>query len=126
VLVLDRPDLTPFHAAQRLRWALEYAHFNPEDWARDFWSDECSVERGIGERREYTFTPRNKRVETGDVRGLPTPGKETKQMFWAVFSGSSRRIPLFGNPASTRGGVDCFVILELYRRFLPTFAPKPR
>lgn len=43
-LVLDRPDLTPEHAAPRLRWALEYQHFSPEVWARVFWSDECTVE----------------------------------------------------------------------------------
>ncbi|KAJ5635170.1 uncharacterized protein N7484_008483 [Penicillium longicatenatum] len=44
-------------------------------------------------------------------------------MFWAAFSGAVRRtglIPLFGDPASERGGVNRFVIEELYRRILPT------
>lgn len=44
-------------------------------------------------------------------------------MFWAAFSGAARRtglIPLFGNPNSARGGVDRFVIRDLYQRILPT------
>ncbi|KAJ5642736.1 hypothetical protein N7490_006736, partial [Penicillium lividum] len=105
-----RPLLTEEHAMKRLRWAYRYRHFTPEDWARVYWSDECTVERGIGVRREWTFTrPQNQ----------PKEG----QMFWAAFSGAERRtglIPLFGDPNSERGGVNRFVIEELYRRILPT------
>jgi transposase len=122
-LVLDRPGLTPTHAAQRLRWARTYEHFTPDDWARVFWSDECTVERGIGERREYTFTPRNKQIQERDVRGVPTKGKQVKQMFWAAFSGATRRtglVPLFRNPESNRRGIDSTVIRDLYVRVLPT------
>lgn len=49
--------------------------------------------------------------------------KGIKQMFWAAFSRSGRRtglIPLFGDPNSPRGGVNRWVILDLYRRVLPT------
>jgi transposase len=122
-LVLDRPALTPFHAQKRLEWAQKYASFTPRDFDRVFWSDECTVERGIGERREYTFTRPKDQIPQRDVRGLPTKGKQIKQMFWAAFSGSTRRtglIPLFGNPESARGGVDRFVIRDLYIRVLPT------
>ena len=46
-------------------------------------------------------------------------------MFWAAFSASRRTglIPLFGDPESERGGVNRFVIEELYRRVLPTLLP---
>jgi DDE superfamily endonuclease len=50
-------------------------------------------------------------------------------MFWASFSGSTRRtglIPLYGDPNSPRGGVNRFVILDLYRRILPTLLADPR
>ena len=47
-----RPYLTEEHAFKRLQWAFRYQHFTSEDWARVFWSDECTVERGIGVRRE--------------------------------------------------------------------------
>lgn len=122
-LVLDRPGLTPGHAAARLAWAQTYEHFTPEDWARAFWSDECSIERGIGERREYTFTPRSKQIRERDIRPTLTKGTQVKQMFWAAFSGSTRRtglIPLYGNPTSARGGVDSTIIRDLYSRVLPT------
>ena len=46
-------------------------------------------------------------------------------MFWATFSASRRTglIPLFGDPISERGGINRFVIEELYRRVLPTLLP---
>ena len=42
-------------------------------------------------------------------------------MFWAAFSGAERRsglILLFGDPESQRGGVNRFVIRDLYTRIL--------
>lgn len=44
----DRPELQPYHAEKRLEWARKYAHFTPMDWRRVIWTDECSVERGLG------------------------------------------------------------------------------
>ena len=44
-------------------------------------------------------------------------------MFWAAFSGATRRtglVPLFGDPESERGGVNSIVIRDLYLRILPT------
>lgn len=44
-------------------------------------------------------------------------------MFWAAFLGSGRRsglIPLFGDLNSPNGGVNRFVILELYQCILLT------
>lgn len=122
-LVFYRPGLTPAHAAARLEQARTYGHYTPRDWLSVFWSYECTVERGISERREYTSTPRNWQIIERDVRGLPTKGKQVKQMFLAAFSGSTRRtglIQLFGDPSRGRGGVDSVVIRDLYTRVLPT------
>lgn len=118
-----RPYLTEETALRRLRWALRYRDFTPEDWARVFWSDECTIERGIGIRRDWTFIRPKDQPKAGQCQGLPQRGKQVKQMFWAAFSGAERRtglIPLFGDPNSQRGGVNRFVIEELYRRILPT------
>ena len=44
-------------------------------------------------------------------------------MFWAAFSGATRRIgliPLFGDPEAERIGITGLVIKDLYRRILPT------
>lgn len=54
---MDRPYLTPIHAAKRLTWAFIYRHFTPDDWKRVFWSDETTIERGQGARKEWTFIP---------------------------------------------------------------------
>lgn len=43
-------------------------------------------------------------------------------MFWAAFSGVTRRtglIPLFGDPESECGGINRFVIRDLYLQILP-------
>ncbi|OGE49971.1 hypothetical protein PENARI_c019G06796 [Penicillium arizonense] len=118
-----RPYLKEEHALKRLDWAFRYRHFTPEDWARVFWSDECTVERGIGVRREWTFVRPCDQPRKGQCQGLPSRGKQVKQMFWAAFCGAARRtglIPLFGNPEAERRGVTSLVIEELYRQILPT------
>jgi hypothetical protein len=117
-----RPDLNEEKAIKRLQWARRYEHFTPADWARVFWPDECTVERGIGVRREWTFIRPRDQCRLKQVQGLPYKGKQIKQMFWAAFSGAERRsglIPLFGDPESQRGGVNRFVIRDLYTRILP-------
>jgi hypothetical protein len=124
---MQRPSLTPLHAEKRLNWARRYQHFTSTDWARVYWSDECTVERGIGQRQEWTFIrPKDQlsqHSEGPQVQMVPARGKQIKQMFWAAFSGLPRRsglIPLFGDPTSRRGGVSSRTIEELYRRILPT------
>jgi transposase len=121
--VLQRPYLKPEHAIKRLRWAQTYEQFQKADWDRVFWSDECTVERGIGLRPEYTFTRPQDQILARDVHPTPAKGFQIGQMFWAAFSGTTRRtglIPLFGDSRSQRGGVNRFVIADLYTRVLPT------
>ncbi|KAJ5887365.1 hypothetical protein N7495_007406 [Penicillium taxi] len=120
------------HAEKRLRWAREYEYFSPDDWRRVFWSDETTVERGIGERPEWSFIrPKDQcdryegpnGVETSQIQQIPARGKQVKQMFWGAFSGSLRRTPLValdGDPESAKGGVSARVIDAVYRRYLPT------
>ena len=81
------------------------------------------MERGTGVRREWTFTRPKDQLKLGQVQGLPQRGKQVKLMFWAAFSGTTRRIglvPLFRDPESERGGVNSIVIRDLYLRILPT------
>lgn len=117
-----RPYLTEAHALKRLQWAVKYRHFTPEDWSRVYWSDECSIERGIGVKREWTFIRPRDQPREKQCQGLPYKGKQVKQMFWGAFCGGLRRtglIPLYGDSQSERGGINRFVIEELYRRILP-------
>lgn len=124
---MQRPSLTPVHAIKRLQWAERWQHFTPSDWARVYFSDECTVERGLGGRQEWTFTrPKDQLnhhpIEGPQVQMVPARGKQVKQMFWAAFSGQPRRtglVPLDRDPKSPTGGVSSRTIDMLYRRILP-------
>jgi transposase len=113
-----RPDITPDHARQRLEWADRYADI---DWRRLKWSDECTVERGVGVRPVWTFLRPSEQLIHGDVKSIRT-GKSVKKMLWASFGHNIRTglVPLDGDPESARGGVTARVIVEVYRAYLPT------
>ncbi|KAJ5148853.1 hypothetical protein N7448_000431 [Penicillium atrosanguineum] len=105
---MNRPYLTPIHATKRLTWALTYRHFTPEDW-----------------KREWTFIPPKNQLQEREsgIQMTLSKGKQTKQMFWAYFSGAPRKtglIPLFGDPTADRKGITKEVIHNLYRGILPT------
>lgn len=53
---MRRPALKPIHAEQCLCWARRWQHLEPSGWACVYFSDECTSERGIGARQEWTFT----------------------------------------------------------------------
>lgn len=116
----NRPELSPIHALKRLQWAQEYQHFTPGDWARVKWSDECTVERGIGVKPIWTFTRPHDQLYEKDIHAIPC-GKGIKQMFWAAFGERMRTglVPLDGDPGSRRGGVTGDIINILYQSFLP-------
>lgn len=122
---IDRPYLIPIHAAKRLNQALTYRHFTPEDQKRVFWSDETTVERRQGTRKEWTFIPPKDQLQNRDhgIQITLSKGKQSKQMFWACFSGALRKtglIPLYGDPNAQRKGIIKEVIYSLYRGILPT------
>ena len=120
---LNRPHLEEIHARKRLQWAREYEHFTPQDWARVFWSDECTIERGVGLQPAWTFRRPREQILEGDVRTRKASGKAVKQMFWAAFNENSCTglVPLDGDPDSPGGGISARVIRDLYQAFLPDF-----
>jgi transposase len=88
-LVLQRPELTEDQARVRRVWAERVRDYNSNKWRRVFWSDESTVERGKGARREYTFTRPACQIAARDIEEISVH-KGIKQMFWAAFSGSGR------------------------------------
>lgn len=119
---MNQSKLEPRHAVQCLAWAQRYESFTPADWARVKWSDECTVERGVGIKPGWTFTqPRDQLLE-GDVHVKPC-GKGLEQMFWAAFgeSACTGLVPLDGDPESQCGGITGSIIESLYQSFLPDF-----
>ena len=84
-----RPLLTEEHAAKRLAFALKYRDWTYEEWSRVIWSDECSITRGSGTKREWVFrTPKEKWH-----RAYITPemkGKDISVMIWAAIFGDQQ------------------------------------
>lgn len=115
-----RPEIQPHHAAQRLAWANRYAQYGPDQWSHIKWSDECTIERGIGIRPVWTFNPPSIQLREGDIK-IQRCGKSVKKMFWAGFGYNCRTglVPLDGDPESARGGVTSQVIHDLYEAWLP-------
>ncbi|KAJ5330542.1 hypothetical protein N7476_000325 [Penicillium atrosanguineum] len=109
---MNRPYLTPIHAAKRLAWALAYRHFTPEDWKR------------VLERSGHLLLLKPASRARVWYSNDTLKGKQTKPMFWACFSGAPRKtglIPLFGDHTADRKGITKKVIHNLYQGILPTF-----
>jgi hypothetical protein len=117
----NRPKITQAHADARLAWAIEHQTYTIIDWHKVSWSDECTVEKGVGVRPEWTFIRPCDQLAAKDIHSIRPSGKGIKKMLWAAF-GSNRRtglVPLDGDPEAPRGGVTSWVIREVYRAFLP-------
>ena len=116
-----RPEIKEHHAHKRLEWALKYSNFTPEDWKRVKWSDECTIERGVGVRPVWTFLRPSEQLLQGDIKEKRC-GHSVKQMFWGAFGHNHRTglLALEGDPDSARNGVTARIIVEVYRAFLPT------
>lgn len=117
-----RPVITVHHANARLAWALRYQAYTLQDWMKVSWSDECTVERGVGIKPLWTFTRPRDQVQLRDIQPVRCSEKGVKQMLWAAF-GHNRRtvlVPLAGDPLAARGGVTSRVIRALYEAFLPS------
>lgn len=84
-----RPFLTPEVAGKRYAWALEHEHWTYENWAKVIWSDECSVERGLGKRREWVFLTPDQKWQK-DIIQPYKKGKDFSIMLWACFWGMKR------------------------------------
>jgi transposase len=118
-----RPVLTENHAAARLRWAQEYQDYEEEDWKKVKWSDECTVERGVGVQPIWTFNRPSEQLLQHDVHAVRPSGRGVRQMLWAGFGHSCRTslVALYRDPLAARGGVSGRSIEALYTAMLPTF-----
>lgn len=113
--------ITAAHATARLVWAIEYQAYTLNDWMKVSWSDECTIEKGVGIKPIWTFVRPRDQVRLGDIQPVRCSGKGVKKMLWAAF-GHNRRtglVPLDGDPQAARGGVTSWVIRGLYESFLP-------
>jgi transposase len=113
--------ITQKHADQRLDWAIEHQAYTISDWKKVTWSDECTIEKGVGIKPVWAFVRPKDQIREGDIQIVRNTGKGVKKMLQAAF-GHNRRtglIPLNGDPLAARRGVTSWVIRQLYAAFLP-------
>ena len=53
------------------------------------WSDECSVERGSGKRREWVFRTPDQKWDKDMIQGVPK-GKDVSVIVWGAFWGAGQ------------------------------------
>jgi hypothetical protein len=116
-----RPFLNPEVVAKRLKWAKEHEHWTAAEWKRFLWSDECSVERGSGVRRQWVFRIPAQKWDKEMIQPY-NKGKNKTVMVWACFNGDGRKSDLVfmpGDPDAPRGGVSAAVYVEIIEEQLP-------
>jgi hypothetical protein len=116
-----RPHLTLAAVKARYRWVLFRKDWSFEEWATIIWSDECSVERGAGARRTWSFrTPGQKwdkeRIDTY------TKGKDISVMVWgAIWVGGRSDLYIMDRDASSaREGYSAGSYIHVLDDQLPT------
>ena len=98
-----RPRLTATIAALRLAFARQYVGF---DWSTTLFSDECSIEEGVGRKREWAFGYPDERW-TKERLTTCTKSKGATVMVWACVGKSIERSELIvmeRSAESPRGG----------------------
>jgi len=121
-LAKKRPQLTPEVAAKRLQFAKDHEHWGPNEWKVFLWSDECSVERGSGKKRQWVFRTPAQKWDKEMIQPY-NKGKDKSVMVWACFGGDGRKSDLVfmpGDPDAKRGGVTSAVYLEVLEEQMPT------
>lgn len=121
-IALCRPLLSAANAADRLAWATIYRHYRAPDWIRVVWSDECSVERGVGKGKKWIWLSAEEirsgaRLLPQNVQTRPC-GKGIRQMFWAAFSYGRRTnlVSMISEEGSR--GVTAIVYREILDEYL--------
>jgi hypothetical protein len=88
------PDLTDEIALLRYDWARVRAYWNVERWKQYIWSDECSAERGKGQKQVWVFGIPSEKWMPKNVSTYKK-GKQIRVMVWACFWGNGERTPLY-------------------------------
>lgn len=88
-----RPHLTEDHARLRLKFARRWIHLTEAEWSTFIFSDECSVERGKGKKRVWSFSTPAQKWDKDKVQTF-SKSKTTSVMVWAGIAGNLPRTEL--------------------------------
>jgi hypothetical protein len=116
-----RPVLTASHARRRLQWAQQNRH---TDWSRWLFSDECSVEKGKGKKRAWSFGYPAEKWSKARIDEQPK-GKQLAAMVWCAIGLSIERSELIimeRDGKALRGGYTAISYIDaLEQGLLPIY-----
>lgn len=120
-LAKKRPLLTPEVAAQRLAWCKEREFWGYEEWLKVIWSDECSVERGTGKKREWVFRFPHEKWNKEMIQPYKK-GRGVSVMVWGAFYGKERAnlVVMSRDQSSIRQGYSANSYIEVLDEAIPT------
>jgi hypothetical protein len=115
-----RPYLTRVHAQQRRRWCLLRKNLLPDEWVDIIFSDECSVERGAGERRPWVFRTPSQKWDK-DMIVTYKKGKDISIMIWGAIwiGGRSDVVIMERDPTAERNGYTSASYMEVLEDQMP-------
>ena len=88
-IMKKRPLLNAELAKERLDWAIAHKDWTYEEWKLIIWSNECSVERGSGVRRQWAFRTPEQKWHRHFVQPYKK-GQDIKIMIWAAIWGDQK------------------------------------
>jgi transposase len=100
-----RPLLTSEIAEKRYQWALKHQDWTWDDWKKVIWTDECSLERGVGARRTWCFRTPQQKWQKEMVEPF-SKGKDISVMIWGAIYGEGRSdvVIMDRDPDSAKSG----------------------
>lgn len=115
-----RPALTDAVARQRLSWARQRVNWSLDQWRKVVWSDECSVQIGQGQHRQWVFRKPGETWERRMIQPYPK-GKQPSIMFWGAFihTSLSRIVAMRRDENSSRHGVNAVSYRAVLEEQLP-------
>jgi transposase len=105
-----RPKLTREYAIQPLQWAIDHVDWTSAEWARMIFSDECSVERGVGKECVWVFRTPSRKWDKEIIEAVPK-GKQISVIIWVGINLLYRRSPIViiqRDEQSPRGGYSVY------------------
>lgn len=113
-----RPLITAANARKRLAWAREHENDPPTQWQRTWFTDECSIELGSGQKRPWVWRHSGEQWLPEMIAQRPPRGVTV--MIWAALRADGRIKLVFCDDYAEEGsGINATAYLRLLRDVIP-------
>jgi hypothetical protein len=103
-VAVQKPFISPKHAADRLKFARTYAHWSADDWEKVIWTDESSFELGKNSRTIRVWRTADEKYHQDCLAPTFKSGR-TSVMVWGGVTGTTKS-PLVMIPSGERTAAD--------------------